>query len=92
MLLVLRDVLDLSSFSRAIKSGLLLSRVSAPPGIRPRITKLKEQLEVITKQKARKRKRIQHSGTIEYSKASAQVAAEASTALQLSKKACSREG
>jgi hypothetical protein len=43
-----------------------------------RITKLKEQLAVITKQKARKRKRIQHRGTIEYGEASAQVATTAS--------------
>jgi hypothetical protein len=30
---------------------------------------LEEQLAVITKQKARKRKRLQHGGTLEYSKA-----------------------
>jgi len=54
------------------------------------ITKLKEQLEVITKQKARKQKRIQHSGTMEYGEASAQVAAKASAVLQSSKKARSR--
>ena len=47
---------------------------------------------MMTKRKVRKRKRIQHSGTIEYGEASAQVAAEASAALQLSKKVCSREG
>jgi hypothetical protein len=51
------------------------------------ITKLKEQLAVITKRKARKRKQIQHGGTIEYGEASAQVAATASVAPQRSKKA-----
>ena len=39
------------------------------------ITKLEEQLVVITKRKTRKQKRIQHSSTIEYSEALAQVAA-----------------
>jgi hypothetical protein len=42
---------------------------------------------VITKRKSRKRKRIQHSGTMEYSEAAAQVAAEASVAAKRSKKA-----
>ena len=57
-----------------------------------RITELEEQLEVITKRKARKRKRIQHGGTIEYGKGAAQVAAEASAALQPSKKARNGDG
>ena len=48
---------------------------------------LKEQLAVITKRKSRKRKRIQQGGTMEYGTAAAQVAAEASIALQPSKKA-----
>ena len=52
-----------------------------------RVTKLEEQLALITKRKSRKRKRIQHGGTLEYSIGSAQVAAEASTAPQRSKKA-----
>ena len=51
--------------------------------------KLKEQLVVITKRKSRKRKRIQQGGIMEYGTAAAQVAAEASAALQLLKKACS---
>ena len=46
----------------------------------------------MTKRKARKRKRIQHGGTMEYGKASAQVAAEASAALQPSKKARDGDG
>jgi hypothetical protein len=41
----------------------------------------------MTKRKTRKRKRIQQGGTIEYSKAAAQVAAEASIAAGRSKKA-----
>jgi hypothetical protein len=48
---------------------------------------LKEQLAVITKRKTRKRKQIQHGGTIEYSEAASQVAAEASVAAGRSKKA-----
>ena len=48
---------------------------------------LKEQLAVITKRKSRKRKRIQQGGTMEYSKAAAQVAAEASVVAERSKKA-----
>ena len=40
----------------------------------------------------RKRKQIQKGSTLEYSKGVVQVAAKASTALQLSKKAYRREG
>jgi hypothetical protein len=54
---------------------------------RARIYELKEQLAEITKRKSRKRKRIQQGGTIEYGTAAAQVAAEASAALQRSKRA-----
>ena len=50
--------------------------------------KLEEQLAVMTKQKLRKRKRIQQGGTMEYGTAAAQVAAEASAAPQQSKRAC----
>jgi len=46
----------------------------------------------MTKRKARKRKRIQQGGTMEYGEAAAQVAAEASRALQPSKKARGRNG
>jgi len=52
-----------------------------------RIHEVEEQLAVITKRKSRKRKRIQQGGTMEYRTAAAQVAAEASTAPQQSKKA-----
>jgi hypothetical protein len=48
---------------------------------------LEEQLAVMTKRKTRKRKRIQQGGTMEYSEAAAQVAAEASVATERSKKA-----
>ena len=47
---------------------------------------------MITKQKARKWKRIQHGGTMEYGKAAAQVAAKASAALQPSKKTRGGDG
>jgi hypothetical protein len=52
-----------------------------------RIIELEEQLEVMTKRKARKRKRIQHGGTMEYGTAIPQAATEASIAPQQSKKA-----
>ena len=54
--------------------------------ISKRISELEAQLIEITKQKGRKRKQIQHSGTIEYSAAATSVAAAASAASQLSKK------
>jgi hypothetical protein len=41
----------------------------------------------MTKRKTRKRKQIQHGGTIEYGEAAAQVAAEASIVTRRSKKA-----
>jgi hypothetical protein len=43
-----------------------------------RNSELEEQLAVVTKRKARKRKRIQHGGTLEYGEALTQVATEAS--------------
>jgi hypothetical protein len=52
-----------------------------------RLTELEAQLEVVTKRKTRKRKRIQQGGTMEYGEAAAQVAAAASVAPQQSKKA-----
>ena len=52
-----------------------------------RVHELEEQLAVMTKRKSRKRKQIQQGGTMEYGTAAAQVAAEASTAPQQSKKA-----
>ena len=54
-----------------------------------RLAELEAQLEVMTKRKTRKRKRIQQGSIMEYGEAVAQVAAKASIALQLLKKACS---
>ena len=53
-----------------------------------RIHELEEQLAVMTKRKTRKRKHIQHGGTMEYRTAAAQVAAKASAGPQRSKKVC----
>jgi hypothetical protein len=50
------------------------------------ITELKEQLVVMTKRKIHKLKQIQHDSTMEYGKAAAQVATEASIAAKQSKK------
>jgi hypothetical protein len=48
---------------------------------------LEEQLAVITKRKTRKRKRLQHGGTLEYGEAADQVAASASLPAKAPKKA-----
>ena len=60
--------------------------------IKARVRALQEQLAVMTKRKSRKRKRIQQGGTMEYGTAAAQVAAEASTASRMVKKARSSGG
>ena len=54
--------------------------------IKARVRELEEQLAVMTKRKSRKRKQIQHGGTLEYGPAALQVAAKASVAAQPSKK------
>jgi hypothetical protein len=74
-----------AGFSQLIKGGELMLHQNALQAAR--IHELEEQLAVMTKRKSRKRKRIQQGGTIEYGTAAAQVAAEASTAPQRSKKA-----
>ena len=51
-----------------------------------RITELEQQIDILTKRKTRKRKRIQHGGTIEYGTISAQVAAEGSSLSKRAKK------
>lgn len=51
-----------------------------------RITELEQQMDILTKRKTRKRKRIQHGGTMEYGTASAQVAAEGSSSSKRAKK------
>ena len=55
--------------------------------VHSRITKLEEQLEEVTKRKSRKRKQIRQGDMMEYGTMAAQVAAEASIALQASKNA-----
>ena len=57
-----------------------------------RVRELKEQLIEITKRKARKRKRIQYSSTMEYSIAASYVATEVSIVPQPSKKARGSSG
>ncbi len=52
-----------------------------------RVRELEEQLTEMTKRKARKRKRIQHGGTMEYGIAASYVATEVSIVPQPSKKA-----
>jgi hypothetical protein len=51
-----------------------------------RISELEEQLAVMTKRIARKRKRIQQGVTMEYGEAASQVAVEAAVAAERSKK------
>jgi hypothetical protein len=51
-----------------------------------RITELEQQIDILIKRKTHKRKRIQHSGTIEYSTISAQVATEGSYSSKRAKK------
>ena len=72
-------------FSQLVRGGELMLHQNALQAAR--ITELEEQLAVMTKRKAHKRKHLQHSGTLEYGTAAAQVAAEASAAPQPSKKA-----
>lgn len=74
-----------AGFSQLIKGGELMLHENALQ--RARIHELEEQLAEITKRKSRKRKRIQHGGTMEYGTAAAQVATKASAAPQQSKKA-----
>jgi hypothetical protein len=74
-----------AGFSQLIKGGELMLHQNALQAAR--ITELEEQLAVMTKRKLRKRKRLQHGGTLEYGEAVAQVAAEAAVASEPSKKA-----
>jgi hypothetical protein len=50
------------------------------------ITELEQQMDILTKRKTRRRKRIQHGGTMEYGTASAQVAAEGASWSKRAKK------
>jgi hypothetical protein len=74
-----------AGFSQLIKGGELMLHQNAL--LTARIHELEEQLAVMTKRKTRKRKHIQHGGTMEYGEAAAQVAAKASPGPQRSKKA-----
>ena len=74
-----------AGFSQLVKGAELMLHQNAL--LAARNSELEAQLTVMTKRKARKRKRIQQGGTIEYGIALVQVAAEASTMPPLSKKA-----
>jgi hypothetical protein len=74
-----------AGFSQLIKGGELMLHQNALQAAR--ISELEEQLAVMTKRKTRKRKQIQHGGTMEYGEAAAQVATAASVAAGRSKKA-----
>jgi hypothetical protein len=74
-----------AGFSQLIKGGKLMLHQNAL--LTARVHELEEQLAVMTKRKMRKRKHIQHSGTMEYGEAAAQVAAKVSAGPQRSKKA-----
>ena len=67
-----------NGFAQLVKGAELMLHQNAL--MSSRITELEEQLAVMTKRKARKRKQIQHGGTIEYGEALTQVAAAASVA------------
>jgi hypothetical protein len=69
-----------AGFSQLIGGGELMLHKNAL--LAARTSELEEQLAVMTKRKMRKRKRIQHGGTMEYGEA-----AEASIAAGRSKKA-----
>jgi hypothetical protein len=77
-----------AGFSQLVKGAEIMLHQNAL--LAARTTELEEQLAVMTKRKARKRKRLQQGGTMEYGIASAQAVAEASTAPLQSKKARSR--
>ena len=82
-----------AGFSQLIKGGEQMLHQNALQAAR--IAELEEQLAVMTRRKSRKRKQIQHGGTLEYGPAASRVAAEASVAAQPSKKtrsARSQEG
>jgi hypothetical protein len=74
-----------TGFSQLVKGAELMLHQNAL--LAARNHELEEQLAVTTKQKSRKRKRIQQGGTMEYSTAAAQVASEASVAAERLKKA-----
>jgi hypothetical protein len=73
-----------NGFSQLIKGAKVMLHQNVL--LTSRITELEQQIEILTKRKTRKRKRIQHSGTMDYGTASAQVAAEGSSLSKRAKK------
>jgi hypothetical protein len=74
-----------TGFFQLVKSGKLMLHQNALQAAW--ITELEEQLAVMTKQKAHKRKHLQYGRTLEYGTGAAQVATEASATPQQLKKA-----
>jgi hypothetical protein len=54
--------------------------------LRTRITELEEQVEALSQRKTRKRKQVQHGGTMEYGQAASYVATELSRVAKRTKK------
>jgi hypothetical protein len=73
-----------ASFSQLVKGAEGMLHQNALQAAR--ITELEEQLSVITKRKARKRKCLQHGSTLEYGEAADQVAANAALVVNLLKR------
>jgi hypothetical protein len=78
-----------NGFSQLVKGGEVMLYQNVL--LSSRVSELEKQVESLTKRKARKRKRIQHGGTMEYGIASSQVAAKASIVSQRSKRRRSQE-
>jgi hypothetical protein len=73
-----------AGFSQLIKGAELMLHQNTL--LTARIHEVEEQLAVITKRKARKQKRIQHGGALEYGDAADQVAASAALVVNPSKR------
>ena len=78
-----------ASFAQLVKGAELMLHANALD--KDRIRELEEINEMLTKRKARKRKRIQKGGTMDFGEAADQVAAKASSTPQRLKKARNRE-
>jgi hypothetical protein len=76
-----------AGFSQLIKGAELMLHQNTL--LTAHIHEVEEQLAVITKRKARKQKRIQHGGTLEYGDAADQVAASTALVVNPSKRTCS---
>lgn len=79
-----------AGFSQLVKGAELMLHQNAL--LAAQNNELEGQLAVMAKRKTRKRKRLQHGGTLEYGEAAAQVAAEASVADERSKKSRGGDG